>query len=89
MTIQKIKEILQTKLKPIYLKINNTSHNPKNNIITHIQIIIVCKQFDNQNLLKRHQLIYQILENNILKQIHSISLNTYSISEWNKKNNFN
>ncbi|QJC36508.1 BolA/IbaG family iron-sulfur metabolism protein [Enterobacteriaceae endosymbiont of Donacia simplex] len=90
MIIKRIENKIISKLKPIYLKINNTSQNhdnKKNNfLITHLEIIIVSNLFNNKSLITRHRLIYHIIGNKF-KNIHSLSLNTYTLSEWKKFKN--
>ncbi|QJC34106.1 BolA/IbaG family iron-sulfur metabolism protein [Enterobacteriaceae endosymbiont of Donacia cinerea] len=89
MIIEKIKNKIISKLQPIYLKINDTSkkhnhvNNNINNLITHLEIIIVSNLFTNKSLITRHRLIYHIIGNKF-KNIHSLSLNTYTLPEWKK-----
>ncbi|QJC32882.1 BolA/IbaG family iron-sulfur metabolism protein [Enterobacteriaceae endosymbiont of Donacia semicuprea] len=86
MIIKKIKNKIKSKLEPIYLKINNNSHNHNNhisNLITHLEIIIVSNFFIKKKLISRHRLIYHII-GDILKDIHSLSLYTYTSVEWEK-----
>ncbi|QJC38140.1 BolA/IbaG family iron-sulfur metabolism protein [Enterobacteriaceae endosymbiont of Donacia marginata] len=92
MIIKKIKKKIISKLQPIYLKINDNSqyHNHINNniknLITHLEIIIVSNVFNKTTLITRHRLIYHILGKKI-NNIHSLSLNTYTLSEWEKFQN--
>ncbi|QJC30831.1 BolA family protein [Enterobacteriaceae endosymbiont of Macroplea appendiculata] len=81
MIIKTIEKKIKIALNPIFLNIKNNSND--HNIITHLQITIVCEHFTTQNLIQRHRLIYKILTKNIMQQIHAISLNTYSVIEWN------
>ncbi|QJC31246.1 BolA/IbaG family iron-sulfur metabolism protein [Enterobacteriaceae endosymbiont of Macroplea mutica] len=81
MLIKTIEKKIKNVLNPIFLHIKNNSND--SNVITHLQITIVCEHFTTQNLIQRHRLIYKILTKNIMQQIHAISLNTYSIIEWN------
>ncbi|QJC32078.1 BolA/IbaG family iron-sulfur metabolism protein [Enterobacteriaceae endosymbiont of Donacia versicolorea] len=87
MIIEKIKNKIKCKLNPIYLKINNNSNNNDvTDLITHLEIIIVSDFFIKKKLIDRHRLIYHIIKD-ILKNIHSLSLYTYTLNEW--KNNKN
>ncbi|QJC32480.1 BolA family protein [Enterobacteriaceae endosymbiont of Donacia dentata] len=89
MIIEKIKNKIKCKLKPIYLKINNNNSSNDNDItdlITHLEIIIVSNFFIKKKLIDRHRLIYHIIKD-VLKNIHSLSLYTYTLNEW--KNNEN
>lgn len=94
MIIKKIKKKIISKLQPIYLKINDNSqyhdhlknNNNIKNLITHLEIIIVSNLFINKSLITRHRLIYYII-GKIINNIHSLSLNTYTLSEWEKLKN--
>ncbi|QJC37328.1 BolA/IbaG family iron-sulfur metabolism protein [Enterobacteriaceae endosymbiont of Donacia thalassina] len=92
MILKKIKKKIISKLQPIYLKINDNSQHHNNhidniiNLITHIEIIIVSNLFMNKSLITRHRLIYHIIGNKI-NNIHSLSLHTYTLSEWEKFKN--
>ncbi|QJC35697.1 BolA family protein [Enterobacteriaceae endosymbiont of Donacia sparganii] len=88
MIIKKIKSRITSKLQPIFLKINDISHDHDNkitNLITHLEIIIVSNIFIKKSLITRHRIIYHIIGNK-LNNIHSFSLNTYTLNEWEKKN---
>ncbi|QJC37741.1 BolA/IbaG family iron-sulfur metabolism protein [Enterobacteriaceae endosymbiont of Donacia bicoloricornis] len=94
MIVKKIKKKIISNLQPIYLKINDNSkyHNHTNdnnnikNLITHLEIIIVSNFFIKKSLITRHKLIYHIIGKKI-NNIHSLSLNTYTLSEWQKIQN--
>ncbi|QJC36919.1 BolA/IbaG family iron-sulfur metabolism protein [Enterobacteriaceae endosymbiont of Donacia vulgaris] len=92
MIIKKIENKIISKLQPIYFKIHDTSqdhdyqNNKNNSLITHLEIIIVSNLFINKSLITRHRLIYHIIGNKF-KNIHSLSLNTYTLSEWKKLKN--
>ncbi|CAL4323259.1 DNA-binding transcriptional regulator BolA [Buchnera aphidicola (Periphyllus testudinaceus)] len=85
-----IKEILNKKIKIEYIKIYNISHihkkfGKKN---SHFKIIIVSNDFLKINILRRHQIIYNILFKKNKKKIYGIEIFTYTKKEWkkNKKN---
>ncbi|QJC38556.1 BolA/IbaG family iron-sulfur metabolism protein [Enterobacteriaceae endosymbiont of Donacia fulgens] len=95
MIIKKIKKKIISKLQPIFLKINDNSqyhnhiknnNNDIKNLITHLEIIIVSNFFIKKSLITRHRLIYHIIGKKI-NSIHSVSLNTYTVSEWEKIQN--
>ncbi|QJC36099.1 BolA/IbaG family iron-sulfur metabolism protein [Enterobacteriaceae endosymbiont of Donacia cincticornis] len=87
MIIEKIKNKIIFQLKPIYLKIKDNNLSKKKKVINHLEIIIVSNNFIKQSLVNRHKLIYRIIGNKI-NNIHSLSLYTYTLSEWEeiKKN---
>ncbi|WP_343192456.1 BolA/IbaG family iron-sulfur metabolism protein [Buchnera aphidicola (Taiwanaphis decaspermi)] len=82
MKIKDIKKIIikKTKIKKIYLDGNEENLN----------IIAIGDIFTNMSHLKRQQYVYGPLTKYILKKIiHSVSIKTFTIKEWNfyKKSN--
>ncbi|QJC28630.1 BolA/IbaG family iron-sulfur metabolism protein [Enterobacteriaceae endosymbiont of Plateumaris consimilis] len=77
---------IENKLKiifnPVYLKINY-KNNYLNNIKRNFKIIIVSDNFINQRFITRHRFVYSVLTKE-LNNIHSLSLCTYTITEWKK-----
>ncbi|CAL4323071.1 BolA family protein [Buchnera aphidicola] len=69
-----------------YFKILDNSHHHQKNTKKHITILIVSNQFINQSLLQRHRFIYQIFSKELSTMIHSLSIHTYTIAEWDIKN---
>ncbi|QJC34510.1 BolA/IbaG family iron-sulfur metabolism protein [Enterobacteriaceae endosymbiont of Donacia crassipes] len=83
MIIKSIKNEIILQLQPIYFKINDNNQSKIEKIINHLEIIIVSDNFIKQSLITRHKLIYHIIGNRI-NNIHSLSLYTYTLSEWQK-----
>ena len=52
----------------------------------HFSIIVISEKFQDINIVKRHQMIYQIFKDEITKEIHAMQIQTYTNSEWKKKN---
>ena len=52
----------------------------------HFSIIVISDKFNDINIVKRHQIIYQLFKNEITKEIHALQIQTYTNSEWKKKN---
>ncbi|CAL4323149.1 BolA family protein [Buchnera aphidicola] len=85
-----IKKIIENKIKKKinvkYIKIYNISFMHKSlNKDSHFQIIVVSNDFSKIKILRRHQIIYNILSQEIGKKIHGIEIFTYSNKEWKKK----
>ncbi|CAL4323260.1 DNA-binding transcriptional regulator BolA [Buchnera aphidicola (Chaitophorus sp. 3695)] len=80
---KKIKKTIQVS----YLKIYNISfmHPKLKNNNSHFKIIIVAQNFFKINILRRHQIIYNILSKELKKIIHGIEIFTYTPIEWIKK----
>ena len=58
-------------------------HHKKDTKGAHIKLFIVSDDFQNLNLIKRHQLIYDILGEMIKTEIHAISMKLLTITEYN------
>ena len=77
--LQKISAALQCE----HLELINESHmhaGPKTE--SHFKLIIVSTEFANQAKIKRHQLIYRILSDELANSIHALSLHLYTPDEW-------
>ena len=61
-------------------------HNVEPGKESHVRIVVVSEQFEGLNLVKRHQLIYQQINEELEGPIHAISLHTFTDSEWKDKN---
>jgi BolA protein len=87
-----IKEAISAKLSTIltisHLDIRDTTgkHINHNNFDGgfHLNAIIVSNDFENVDILNRHQLVYKALGSMIKNEIHAFSMKTYTVSEWNK-----
>ena len=83
-----IESKLTKELDPSHLEVIDESylHNVEPGKESHVRIVIVSEQFKNLNLVKRHQLIYQQINEELEGPIHAISLHTFTDSEWKDKN---
>jgi len=83
-----IESKLTKELAPSHLEVIDESylHNVEPGKESHVRIVIVSEQFENLNLVKRHQLIYQQINEELEGPIHAISLHTFTDSEWKDKN---
>ena len=83
-----IESKLTKELDPSHLEVIDESylHNVEPGKESHVRIVIVSEQFENLNLVKRHQLIYQQINEELEGPIHAISLHTFTDSEWKGKN---
>ncbi|WP_367670471.1 BolA/IbaG family iron-sulfur metabolism protein [Sodalis-like secondary symbiont of Drepanosiphum platanoidis] len=79
MDTKKIKNILikHLSIKKIYV----------NKITNHIIVTVISQKFVGINLIERQKIIYNPLIKYICtNKIHSLSINAYSLDEWNEKN---
>lgn len=86
MTTELIKQKLNTALQPDLLEIidNTAAHAGHSGVKSgggHYNVTIVAKIFENKTLVKRHQLIYQALDDLMKKDIHALSINALTPSE--------
>ena len=82
-----IEKKLNIELKPLHLEVINESHmhNVEPGSESHIRIVAVADIFSDLGLVKRHQLIYKHLNDEISGPIHAISLHTFSPQEWTER----
>ena len=78
-----IKNLLIDSLKPSILSITNESymHSVPEDSESHFKIVIVSNNFKNQSNVKRHQLIYRVLDD-ITKLIHALSIYAFDEDEY-------
>ena len=60
-------------------------HHQKDTQGGHFKILIVSDKFENMTLIKRHKIIYNILDNMIKKEIHALSMKLLTIKEYNNR----
>lgn len=49
---------------------------------SHFKLVIVSKEFADQAKIKRHQLVYRILSDELSSSIHALSLHLFTPEEW-------
>jgi len=50
----------------------------------HFQAIVVSGIFSGKTMLQQHQMVYRTLGNKIGKEIHALSLQTYTPEQWDE-----
>ena len=80
----KLKEVLS----PIHLEVIDESylHNVEPGRESHVRIVAISELFEGLNLVKRHQLIYAEIQEEIDGPIHALSIHTFTEKEWKDKN---
>lgn len=80
----KLKEVLS----PIHLEVIDESylHNVEPGRESHVRIVVISELFEGLNLVKRHQLIYAEIQEEIDGPIHALSIHTFTEQEWKEKN---
>ena len=89
MSIQEtIQGKVQTALKPLHLDVANesSSHNVPANSETHFKLVAVSGEFEGKNLVKRHQLVYSLLSEELAGPVHALALHLFTPDEWDTRN---
>ncbi|WP_332328185.1 BolA family protein [Endozoicomonas sp. GU-1] len=78
--IDKLNESLQNDL----IDVTNESHlhNTPPGSESHFKVVIVSEAFEGKMPVKRHQMIYGLLADELREQIHALALHTYTPVEW-------
>ena len=73
-------------IEPWHLEVINESpnHNVPDGAESHFKIIIVSEKFFEIRAVKRHQLIYSVL-NEEMQKIHAIAIHPFTPEEWKEK----
>ena len=82
-TIQaKLSEALQ----PSTLEVANESHmhgGPATE--SHFSITAVSATFTDLNLVRRHQAVYKLLQNELTEGVHALAMHLYTEQEWEQR----
>ncbi|SMF07926.1 transcriptional regulator, BolA protein family [Alteromonadaceae bacterium Bs31] len=82
-----IQTTLQESLEPSYLELLNESHMhavPENSE-THFKLTLVSDKFEGLAPVKRHQMIYALLETQMSNGVHALALHLYTPAQWAKR----
>ena len=84
----KIEQLLNQKINIHHIDIIDDSHKHRNHkkdtLGGHFRLLIVSDNFKKMPLIKRHQLIYNILDEMIKTEIHALSMKLLDVEEYNK-----
>lgn len=69
---------------PDYIELLNESykHNVPKGSETHFKLTLVSKNFQGISKVKRHQLVYAALADDMQNPIHALALHLYTDDEW-------
>ena len=88
MTVQSLLEKqLKAGLEPVLLKVSNESpkHNVPEDSESHFHVLIVSKKFSGLSLIKRHQLVHQLVAKELKEKIHAFSQKTLTPKEFEEQ----
>ena len=79
---------LNEEFSPVHLEVLNESHmhSVPPNSETHFKVTLVSDAFDGIRQVKRHQLIYKVLKNELSGPIHALALHTFDATQWKTAN---
>jgi len=89
-SIGEIKKTLERGLKVHFLEIEDqghlhAGHKPAKEGKLHLKMLVVSDEFLDSNQIERHQKIYFILTDFLADKLHALSLETYTVNEYNSR----
>jgi BolA family transcriptional regulator, general stress-responsive regulator len=79
---------LQAALDPEWLEVRNESHMHSGPATeSHFRLTAVSVKFSGLSAVRRHQLIYATLADELKNGVHALALHTYSPEEWKASKN--
>jgi len=87
MSVQaRIEDTLKT-LEPAHMTVENESHmhNVPANSETHFKVTLVFERFAGLMPVKRHQMIYALLADELAGPVHALALHLYTDEEWQNR----
>lgn len=81
---ERIETKLKSTLEPSHLEVINESHqhNVPKGSETHFKVVIVSPRFDGVSAVKRHQLVYGALAEEMRAGVHALAITSRSPGEW-------
>ena len=78
---------LREGLEPAVLKVINESpkHNVPENSESHFHVLIVSEKFSGLNLIKRHQMVHELIAQELKEKIHAFSQKTLTPEEFKEQ----
>jgi len=70
-------------LQPAHIELLNESHmhaGPRTD--SHFKLVAVSAAFEGLNKVKRHQLVYRLLNDELAGPVHALALHLYTPAEW-------
>ena len=82
-TGERIKQKVVAALEPLHLQLTNESHmhaGPATD--SHFKLVVVANGFRGLGKVKRHQLLYRMLGDELQGPVHALALHLYTPEEW-------
>ena len=82
-----VSQKLNSELSPLFIQVENESHmhNVPPNSETHFKVVLVTEQFQGKLPVKRHQMVYKLLADEMQAGVHALALHTYTPDEWQQR----
>ena len=86
----KIEKILVDNFEPYFFLVKDVSEehrghqNFRENVESHFEILIVSQKFEDLNNVARHRMINKSLEEEFMSDLHSVTMKTLTIDEYEK-----
>jgi BolA-like protein 1 len=79
-----IESKLRSSLDPSHLEVINESHmhNVPKGSETHFKVVVVSTRFDGLSPVKRHQLVYGALSQEMKGGVHALAITSRTPTEW-------
>ena len=84
---QRIEAKLQQQLNPTFLEVENESHQhhvPPGSE-SHFKVTVVSTVFEGLSPVRRHQQIYQVLQEELNSGVHALSLRCHTPAQWSER----
>lgn len=78
---ERIEQRLRDQLPVVELVLENESHMHRRGQDSHFKLVLVSPAFAGQSLVKRHQTVYGVLQEE-MQQLHALALHTFTPEEW-------
>ena len=78
-----IQQKVTAALQPQHLELLNESHmhaGPRTD--SHFKLVAVAAAFEGLSKVKRHQLVYRLLQDELAGPVHALALHLYTPAEW-------
>ena len=86
MTIEEsIRTKVQTQLQPVYLHLENDSHQHAGpGSQTHFSLVVVAQIFEGKSRIERQRLINDLFPEERQQGLHALTMRTFTPGEWDK-----
>jgi BolA protein len=81
---ERIETKLQDTLEPMHLEVINESymHSVPKGSESHFKVVVVSSRFDGLSPVKRHQLVYAALQDELQGSVHALAITARTPGEW-------